>query len=68
MIGIGLSPSLSSALGLLNAASPDDVLWVYQGRPITREVIHVLVRYRLARRAGMTVPPCSSGLTYCVRT
>ncbi|ARB06073.1 hypothetical protein FDH38_gp019 [Dinoroseobacter phage vB_DshS-R5C] len=49
MIGIGVSPSLLALLRAPDAQSPDDVLWVYEGRPITRSVIHVLVRYRLAR-------------------
>lgn len=68
MIGVGITLALSAGLGLLNASAPDDVLWVYQGRPITREIVYVLVRYRIARKAGLVVPPCSSGLAYCVRT
>ncbi|HEY7823742.1 MAG TPA: hypothetical protein VIG24_12950 [Acidimicrobiia bacterium] len=68
MIGIGITPALSAGLGLLNASAPDDVLFWYQGRPITRELVYVLVRYRIARKAGLAVPPCSSGLAYCART
>lgn len=66
MIGIGVSPSLSAALGLLNEASSTEVLFVYQGRAITRDVIAVLVRYRLAQKTGIEPRPCSNGDTFCI--
>lgn len=48
----------------------EDVMFTLSdGRQITRELIYILVRYRLARRVPWLVPdPCADGRAYCVRT
>lgn len=65
MIGIGVSPSLSAQLGDVTVEA-STALMIYEGRPITLEVVAVLVRYRLARRSGITPAPCSNGDTVCI--
>lgn len=60
-LGIGIGP-------LLRALKPDpaEVLFLYQGKPITRELFKILVRYRIARIAGI-VPACILPQVVCIR-
>jgi hypothetical protein len=70
MIGVGVTPALSGALGLLNEGQPTDVLFTLSdGRQLTRELVKILVRYRIAAKARMFTPgPCPGGLAYCIRS
>ncbi|UXO93817.1 hypothetical protein Pan1_102 [Pseudanabaena phage Pan1] len=70
MIGVGVTPSLSGALGLINGTKPDDVVLVTSdGRQITRDLVKILVRYRVAAKAPQFTPrPCSNGRAYCLRS